>query len=65
MASLDGYSLNEKIDKLRNEVALDLENLRVAYGELYRYVETLGENQDKLMKTKPKGKKDAKKKPTK
>lgn len=61
MPSLDGYSLNEKIDKLRNEVAGDLESLRVAYGQLYQYVETLGENQDKLMKTKPKGKKDAKK----
>jgi len=65
MPSLDGHSLNVKIDKLRNEVALDLENLRMAYGQLYQYIEALGENQDKLMKTKPKGKKDAKKKPTK
>ena len=68
MASLDGYSLNEKIDKVKSDVTSDLENLKIAFGQLYQYVETLGENQKKLISdckcgsktTKPKGKKNEK-----
>ena len=36
MPSLDGYSLNEKIDKLHLEVKEDIVRLREEFTELYK-----------------------------
>jgi len=41
MASLDGYSLNEKIDNLRKEVGEDLIQLQKAFANLYEYIKQL------------------------
>ena len=38
MASLDGYSLNQKIDKLHSEVEKEIEDMQMAFGELYSYL---------------------------
>ena len=38
MPSLDGYSLNEEIKKLREEVFTELTKSREAFTELYRYM---------------------------
>tara|TARA_R100000278_G_scaffold39127_1_gene34534 strand:- start:408 stop:605 length:198 start_codon:yes stop_codon:yes gene_type:complete len=41
MASLDGYSLNQKIDLLHDEVRQDLEQLQVDFHNLYNMLETM------------------------
>ena len=41
MPSLDGYSLNEKIDKLHLEVKEDIVRLREEFTELYKYMQEL------------------------
>ena len=41
MASLDGYSLNEKIDKVKAEVDEDLIKLQSAFANLYKYMQQL------------------------
>ena len=38
MPSLDGYSLNEEIKKLREEVFKELTQQREAFTELYKYL---------------------------
>ena len=38
MPSLDGYSLNEKIDKLHLEVKEEIVRLREDFTELYKYM---------------------------
>ena len=38
MASLDGYSLNEKIDKHYEEVREELMKMKVMFAELYGYI---------------------------
>ena len=49
MPSLDGYSLNEEIKKLREEVFKELTQQREAFTELYKYL-----SQPEKEKTKPK-----------
>ena len=49
MPSLDGYSLNEEIKKLREEVFKELTQQREAFTELYKYLSQLEKE-----KTKPK-----------
>ena len=58
MPSLDGYSLNEEIKKLRQEVFEELAKQREAFTELYGYLSKL-ENSSKQPK---KEKKNAKSK---
>ena len=41
MPSLDGYSLNEKIDKLHLEVKEEIVRLREEFTELYKYMREL------------------------
>ena len=41
MPSLDGYSLNEEIKKLRKEVFEELTKQREAFAELYSYLSKL------------------------
>ena len=41
MPSLDGYSLNEKIDKLRDDVYSELLNMRESFRELYQYLDNI------------------------
>ena len=52
MPSLDGYSLNEKMDKnfnrvdaeikeLRNKVELEINNIRLEFNELTSYVKSI------------------------
>ena len=53
MPSLDGYSLNEEIQKIRKEVFEELAKTREAFGELYKYMARLEDNVLKLT-TKPK-----------
>ena len=38
MPSLDGYSLNEEIQKLRVEVFEELTSMRESFRELYSYI---------------------------
>ena len=38
MPSLDGYSLNEEIKKLREEVFEELSSMRESFRELYGYI---------------------------
>ena len=38
MASLDGYSLNEKIDRHHREVKEELAKMKVMFSELYGYI---------------------------
>ena len=38
MPSLDGYSLNEEIKKLRQEVFEELTKQREAFSELYKFL---------------------------
>ena len=63
MASLDGYSLNEKIDKLREEVGEDLIQLQKAFANLYEYIKHIEVpkkvKKKKEPKTKKKGAKNA------
>ena len=52
MPSLDGYSLNEEIKKLRVEVFEELSSLRESFRELYSYIAK--EEQGKVVEPKPK-----------
>ena len=47
MPSLDGYSLNEEIKKLRKEVFQELAKQREAFSELYRYLSRMEEDKKK------------------
>ena len=52
MPSLDGYSLNEEIKKLRTEVFEELSSLRESFRELYGYI--ADEERGKTKKPEPK-----------
>jgi len=59
MPSLDGYSLNEEIQKLRKDVFEELSGLRESFRELYGYIadEERGKVKEpavKIAKKKPK-----------
>ena len=58
MASLDGYSLNQKIDKLHTEVAKEIEDMQMAFGQLYQYLQDLEAKYNKPVKKKAKPKKE-------
>jgi hypothetical protein len=60
MPSLDGYSLNEKIDRLHLEVKEEIVRLREDFTELYKYMK---ESQQKEIKVE--AKKEAKPKASK
>jgi len=45
MPSLDGYSLNEEIKKLRAEMYTELSNLRESFREIYQYLDNIDKNQ--------------------
>jgi len=65
MPSLDGYSLNEEIKKLRKEVFAELLQMRESFREIYLYLDNFEKKQAKpAVKAKPKKKeaKDAKSK---
>ena len=38
MPSLDGYSLNEEIQKLRKDIYEELSSMRESFKELYGYI---------------------------
>ena len=38
MTSLDGWSLNEKIQKLQEEVRADIRDLKIQFSLLYEYL---------------------------
>ena len=48
MPSLDGYSLNEKIDKLHLEVKEEIVRLREDFTELYKYMKELQQKEIKV-----------------
>ena len=48
MPSLDGYSLNEKIDKLHLEVKEEIVRLREDFTELYKYMKELRDKEIKV-----------------
>jgi len=54
MPSLDGYSLNEEIKKLREDVYAELSSMRESFQELYGYI---AKQESKVAK--PKAKKAA------
>ena len=63
MPSLDGYSLNEKIDKLHLEVKEDIVRLREEFTELYKYMKELRDKEARVeakKETKPKASKKEK-----
>lgn len=53
MPSLDGYSLNEEIKKLRKETFEEMTKQREAFTELYKYMSRLEESVAKIQE-KPK-----------
>ena len=59
MASLDGHSLNVKIDRLYKETQEELAKMKVMFSELYGYIAKM--ESSKAPKAK-KGTKDAKQK---
>ena len=63
MPSLDGYSLNEKIDKLYLEVKEDIVRLREEFTELYKYMQELRDKESRVeakKETQPKASKKEK-----
>jgi hypothetical protein len=65
MPSLDGYSLNEKIDRLHLEIKEEVVKLREEFTALYKYIKELQIKEPKVeesKKTKPKAKKEVTKK---
>ena len=48
MPSLDGYSLNEKMDKLHLEVKEDIVRLREEFTELYKYMQELRDKESRV-----------------
>jgi hypothetical protein len=41
MASLDGYSLNKKIDDLREEILEELYHMREEFTDIYKYLDEM------------------------
>ena len=62
MPSLDGYSLNEKINKVRGEVEKEINDMKMAFGQLYNMLKEMEEKPANCKKCKPaKAKSKAKK----
>jgi len=62
MPSLDGYSLNQKMDTLHLEVKEEIVKLREEFTELYKYMKELRDKETRVAakkETKPKAKKEA------
>jgi len=64
MASLDGYSLNQKIDKLHSEIVNEINDMQLAFGQLYDYLQRMEANnkpvkKESKAKTKKEGAKNA------
>ena len=54
MPSLDGYSLNEEIKKLRKEVFEELTKQREAFSELYKFLSKMEQKEPKKATSKKK-----------
>ena len=54
MPSLDGYSLNEEIKKLRQEVFEELATQREAFSELYKFLSKMEQKEPKKTSSKKK-----------
>ena len=54
MTSLDGWSLNEKIQKLQEEVRADIRDLKIQFSLLYEYLKETGKVPDGSKKKKKK-----------
>ena len=54
MPSLDGYSLNEEIKKLRKEVFEELAKQREAFSELYKFLSKMEQKEPKKTSSKKK-----------
>ena len=67
MPSLDGYSLNEKMDRLNDDVKAQIEQLQQDFHNLYSMMDKMKEKADGLQKgcTKKECTKKAKKEPIK
>jgi len=52
--TLDGWSLNEKIDKLRDSVEKDLRELKINFAMLYDYIKQKEEESTSASKSKVK-----------
>ena len=50
MPSLDGYSLNQKIDKLHDEVQDQLDQLKKDFHNLYGYIQNMEKRVEKPAK---------------
>ena len=61
MPSLDGYSLNEKIDRLNLEVREEIVMLREDFTELYKYIKELKDKEAKVEESKEAKQKASKK----
>jgi len=59
MSSLDGYSIDKKIDKVRNELIQEINDLRSRFNNLYGYLQHMEESQKTIAPVK-KEKKDGK-----
>ena len=56
--TLDGWSLNNKIDKLREQVEQDMKELKINFAALYDYMKRQEESKSSSKKTKAKMLKD-------
>lgn len=62
MPSLDGYSLNEKMDRLNDDVKAQIEQLQKDFHNLYNMIDKMKEKKDVIQKANKKSstKKDKK-----
>lgn len=51
MPSLDGYSLNEKMDRLYDEVKAEIEQLQKDFHNLYNMMDKMKEKENVVQKT--------------
>ena len=52
MTSLDGWTLNEKIENLKKDVQADIRDLKIQFSLLYEYLKETGKVPDKAKKKK-------------
>ena len=52
MPSLDGYSLNEKMDRLHDDVSAQIEQLQKDFHNLYSYIKNIEEKANEKPKAK-------------
>ena len=45
--ALDGWTLDKKIDKLRNEIVGEINELKLHFSTLYEYMKSMDEVSDK------------------